>query len=76
MGAVTMTPMGLAANLSLLLEGPQVNGRSNGTVQEHRQRVTQTAIAPVSSRQLIEQKRAQRALAKREDPRDAPRDAP
>lgn len=61
MGTATMTPMALAGNLSLLLEGPQVNGRSNGTTTEHRQRVTQTAHAPVNSRAVIEAKRAQRA---------------
>jgi len=43
MGTATMTPMGLAANLGLLLEGPQARGRSNGLVREQRQRVTQFA---------------------------------
>lgn len=39
----TETPHALAANMCLLLEGPQVHGRSNGTVLEHRQRMTEYA---------------------------------
>jgi hypothetical protein len=34
MGSATETPHGLAANLSLLLAGPQRNGRSNGHVSK------------------------------------------
>lgn len=43
MGPATMTPMGIASNLGLLLEGPQVNGRSAGTVVAHTQKVTEGA---------------------------------
>ena len=67
MGAATMTPMGLASNLGMLLEGPQANGRSNGTVQEHRQRVTQTATVGPDARAVIEATRAKRALASGRD---------
>jgi hypothetical protein len=43
MGDATLSELGLVGNLGKLLEGPHVNGRSNGTVREHRQRVTETA---------------------------------
>lgn len=37
------TPNGLASNLSLLLNGPQVNGRDAGIVRQHTQRLTERA---------------------------------
>lgn len=43
MGAATETPHGLAKHFGALLRGPQVNGRSNGTVQQHTQKVTEYA---------------------------------
>jgi hypothetical protein len=60
MGSATMTPMALANNLGMLLEGPQVNGRSSGTVvgQEVRQRLTQSATTAPDPRAEIEAHRA------------------
>jgi hypothetical protein len=46
MGDATMTELGIVANLGKLLYGPQVNGRSNGTVTAHTQRLTETALVP------------------------------
>jgi hypothetical protein len=46
MGDATMTELGIVANLGKLLHGPQVNGRSNGTVTAHTQRLTETALVP------------------------------
>jgi hypothetical protein len=46
MGDATMTELGIMANLGKLLHGPQVNGRSNGTVTAHTQRLTETALLP------------------------------
>jgi hypothetical protein len=46
MGDATMTELGIVANLGKLLHGPQVNGRSNGTVTAHTQRLTETALLP------------------------------
>lgn len=46
MGDATMTEFGIVANLGKLLHGPQVNGRSNGTVTAHTQRLTETALVP------------------------------
>lgn len=39
----TETPHGLVGNMAILLTGPQINGRSNGTVLEHKQRYTEYA---------------------------------
>jgi hypothetical protein len=64
MGAATMTPMALASNLGLLLDGPQVGGRSTGTIREHRQQLRETVTARVSSRALIEATRAADARAR------------
>jgi hypothetical protein len=44
MGDATMTELGIVANLGKLLHGPQVNGRNNGTVTAHTQRLTETAL--------------------------------
>jgi hypothetical protein len=46
MGDATMTEFGIVANLGKLLHGPQVDGRSNGTVTAHTQRLTETALVP------------------------------
>lgn len=43
MGDATMTELGLVGNLGKLLEGPQRNGRSNGTVRAHKQTVYESA---------------------------------
>jgi hypothetical protein len=43
MGGVTETPNGLTKYFTTLLEGPQVNGRSNGTVTAHTQHLRELA---------------------------------
>lgn len=63
MGDATLTELGIVANLGKLLHGPQVSGRSNGTVQEYRQRVTQSATLPPDPRAEIEAHRAARRRA-------------
>jgi hypothetical protein len=45
-GDLPETPNGLLSNFATLLRGPQVNGRSNGTVRQHTQRLTETALVP------------------------------
>jgi hypothetical protein len=45
-GDLPETPNGLLSNFATLLRGPQVNGRSNGTVTAHTQRLTETALVP------------------------------
>lgn len=44
MASATMTELGIMANLGKLLHGPQVNGRSNGTVMKHTQSLTESAL--------------------------------
>jgi hypothetical protein len=43
MGGVTETPNGLAKYFTTLLGGPQINGRSNGTVTAHTQHLRELA---------------------------------
>jgi hypothetical protein len=43
MGDATMTELGIVANLGKLLHGPQVNGRSNGTITAHTQHLRELA---------------------------------
>ena len=44
MGDATMTEHGLVAHIGKLLHGPQADGRNNGTVRRHEQRVVQSAL--------------------------------
>jgi len=60
MGGATMTELGIVANLGKLLTGPQVNGRSNGTVMTHRQTVTESAL--VTRRESVDDMRTRRRL--------------
>jgi hypothetical protein len=58
MSDATMTPMGIASNLGLLLGGPQVNGRSKGTtVGLHHQATQRAALRPSPEDELAEARR-------------------
>ena len=61
----TETPLGLAANLGVLLNGPQVNGRSAGTVRRHEQKVTESALV-LADQSLAAQRAAWDAQRMRE----------
>jgi hypothetical protein len=61
MSDAVLTPHGLAKHLGMLLEGPQVNGRSRGvTVGLHQQGTQRTALRPSSDDELAAALRGRR----------------
>jgi hypothetical protein len=60
MSGATMTPMGIASNLGLLLDGPQVNGRSNGVTHSLQQTIRQSASLPPDDMALMRAAKAAR----------------
>lgn len=60
MSGATMTPMGIASNLGLLLDGPQVNGRSNGVTHSLQQTLRQNATLPPDDMALMRAAKAAR----------------
>ena len=62
MGDASFTPNGLVKYFTILLEGPQVNGRSNGTVMKHTQSLTESALVTrsLSTADVLRQREQQR----------------